>query len=686
MFSVMSIARNKESIDFGDSSLVKRFFEGHQGHCLKAWIRFFDTNHDGKIEFDEFVVGMQNMNFQGDVMSVWYDLDQDNSGEITLNEICEDSAFLWVDFKQWCAMNFESGEDIICRVGDGQKILYQQFVEMLPRQGWKGKYEAILFTCMDADDSGVIEIEDLKWLDAAKKIQRRKDRAKAQVAKEKAMKLKQTQVRYSALKDYKDFLIKRHGCLFRAWRKELDKDGSMTVQQRELFKACRETGWEGDVRALWKALDSDDSGVTSLEELDANLAWDLGQYKAFLDSTFGDAEAAFTALEKTGRKKLRKEEFINGSIRHRCQFDRQRLAKVYGLLDWEGKRYVTPMSFAFLDSWKPAIWLMSPGPNIVAAEELKTALLRRYKTILQAWQFAIDRDGSNRVGWQELLYAARKIGYNGDLAGAWLTYDADRSGYISYEEMDPHGFELLKEFKSWAEGEFGGVTPAFRVLDDDGSGALSFLEFKTATRSYGFQGHAKKLFRLLDCDGTGSLSVNEISFLEEWVFWDAEDLLGMGHKDEEPTTPEEDPFKLQKSPSLKITNVKIGNVAAVASWYRLKRKAQAPKYIVPPGASAEQSTMMAILSQGPREKMDSRQLAWTPEKTRNNEWPQLLSLSTKAPLPIGRWIKEKTRHSLSCVTPTPRSPERPTSRLTSRPSPSRSSSPTRGPRSPSRLR
>ncbi len=34
-----------------------------------------------------------------------------------------------------------------------------------------------------------------------------------------------------------------------------------SVQQKELFKACTRMGWTGDVRALWRALDSDDSGA-----------------------------------------------------------------------------------------------------------------------------------------------------------------------------------------------------------------------------------------------------------------------------------------------------------------------------------------------------------------------------------------------------------------------------------------
>lgn len=40
----------------------------------------------------------------------------------------------------------------------------------------------------------------------------------------------------------------------------------MCLQKVELFKACRQLNWKGDVRALWRALDFDNSGSTTLEE------------------------------------------------------------------------------------------------------------------------------------------------------------------------------------------------------------------------------------------------------------------------------------------------------------------------------------------------------------------------------------------------------------------------------------
>mmetsp|Transcript_23897 Transcript_23897/g.60347 ORF Transcript_23897/g.60347 Transcript_23897/m.60347 type:complete len:261 (+) Transcript_23897:165-947(+) len=72
------------------------------------------------------------------------------------------------------------------------------------------------------------------------------------------------------------------------------------------------------------------------------------------------------------------------------------------------------------------------------------------------------------------------------------------------------------EFKRWAEAEFGGVKSAFRVLDMDSSGELTYWEFRGACRNYGFQGDTKALFESLDIGGERLLHVKEVAFLDDW--------------------------------------------------------------------------------------------------------------------------------------------------------------------------
>ena len=80
------------------------------------------------------------------------------------------------------------------------------------------------------------------------------------------MKQRTAQEAQLALKSFKVFMKKQFGNSFRAWRSALDLDGSMNLQRAELFKAVKAMNWKGNIRALWKALDHDSSGITTIEE------------------------------------------------------------------------------------------------------------------------------------------------------------------------------------------------------------------------------------------------------------------------------------------------------------------------------------------------------------------------------------------------------------------------------------
>lgn len=57
---------------------------------------------------------------------------------------------------------------------------------------------------------------------------------------------------------------------------------------------------------------------------------------------------------------------------------------------------------------------------------------------------------------------------------------------------------------------------AFLVFDADGSGEVSYREFKRACRSYGFNEDVNTLYKALDVEGNGCLTVNQVSFLDYW--------------------------------------------------------------------------------------------------------------------------------------------------------------------------
>merc|ERR1712178_186195 len=91
------------------------------------------------------------------------------------------------------------------------------------------------------------------------------------------------------------------GNLVRAWRLKLDLDGSGIITYNEFGPAVRSVGYEGSIKELWSALDTDDGGVVSLYELDPRTAEQLEDFKAALMSKFPTAQPAWRENTNKGK-------------------------------------------------------------------------------------------------------------------------------------------------------------------------------------------------------------------------------------------------------------------------------------------------------------------------------------------------------------------------------------------------
>mmetsp|Transcript_88057 Transcript_88057/g.188980 ORF Transcript_88057/g.188980 Transcript_88057/m.188980 type:complete len:788 (-) Transcript_88057:131-2494(-) len=535
-------ALKKDDTSSKAATEVKEFFEEQESAVLTAWLRHFDVNNDQRISLSEFIRGMRKLNFAGDVVGLFKSIDTDRSGELSLEEIDETQASHWQQFRDWCVLTFTSSEDMLMRLANlsastaaspsGGKsrspaipevrITIAQFKQGLKDHGWLSKWgDDVLFNAIDVQDKQSLGRQELAWLDTELARKLRKDEAKKRAYQEMAKGRKPNwKLAALALADFKQFLKKKYGNYLRAWRVALCPDTSMTIRKSDLFKACSKIGWQGDVRLLYKAFDADDSGFVSIEELDARSAEILAQFWALVTQKLGGSAEAFRALDKHNVKKLRLADFAEGLKRFGFQHSPKLLFKS---LDVLGSRALVEQDLMFLQLWHPPAFLYT-RPNARAAEEVKALLVNKYKNNLNAWRQALDTDGSNHCTFSEFERCFKKIGYSGDVAGAWRHLDDDLSGFITLHEIDPEAGDTVATFKRWCDEQFGNIKSAFEVFDDGGNGEVSYREFRRACHIYGFKGdQVKVLFRALDAEGSGALTMDEIAFLDSWEFKDEEE-------------------------------------------------------------------------------------------------------------------------------------------------------------------
>mmetsp|Transcript_31720 Transcript_31720/g.91082 ORF Transcript_31720/g.91082 Transcript_31720/m.91082 type:complete len:752 (+) Transcript_31720:136-2391(+) len=525
---------------------LREFLNESVGSPLRAWLWHFDADHDHRITAMEFARVLRHLGYPKDPAVAFAALDDDRSGELSLQELDPDQATLWRQFRDWCAKTFEGSSHMVqtlishwmSKKGRRSKIgtdlskgpgslTYERFTEGMSIAGWTGGSLELLFSCFTLDGQDFITVQGLKWLDIERRRQQRKDEAK-----QRAMSLKKPstfnhEAAKAVLKTFKLFLKRTYGSFIRAWRVALSPSDSMVLPKAHFCKACSEIGFRNEAKLLWQGFGKDDTALLSIDDLDNRSGILLARFQAFVSNTFGGALAAFQALDKLKTRMLRKQDFCAALAKFGCHLPGRQL---FHGLDRHGRDCLVESDILFLDRWKPPAFLLA-SPNHAALEELKALFIAVYDGYVKAWRKTIDLRNSNRCDWNDFRDACKKLTFAGDIPGAWRALDSGYTGFISLHDIDHSSGEALDAFRTWATQEFGSVASAFGVFDMDGSNSLSMREFNRACRIYGFGGHASSLFRTLDIERDGNLSLKEVAFLDGWI----DDLAG--EAEEEPERP-----------------------------------------------------------------------------------------------------------------------------------------------------
>jgi len=494
---------------------------------LKVWFQNFDRNQNCRIDVKEYRQGMKALNFPYDANTLWVDMDYEDTEELFFEDVDAEQARIWNTFRRWCGSTFQSPSDMIRQIkrayvtahgpvrGPKDVATEMEIVEGLPLCGWDLGSTSMLFSVMDLEGEGSISPKDMKWLETEIRRHHQKEEAKKRLSKIAEQRKHGRLACRMALLSFKAALRRQYGQLFRAWRRALDLDGTMTVQKAELFKVCRQLNWKGNVRSLWKALDPDGSGYCSFEELDPHSAQLLAEFRSWAVKKWGQNPAVpmFQALDVNRRRKLDYTQFVRAC---EAQGFNKKAHTVATCFDYQDHRLVQEEDFLILNVWRPPAWLVAKE-NPKAAQDFKSHLLHRYGRFVKAWRMSLDKDGANSCNWTEFNDAAKHVKYNEDVAGAWRFFDSDFSGFITLQEIDAGAYEVLMDFKRWSDEEFGCVRYAFMMMDKDKSKQVSYREFRSSCRQFGFGGDVRKLYSYLSMHAKDEvLHLEEVAFLDKW--------------------------------------------------------------------------------------------------------------------------------------------------------------------------
>mmetsp|Transcript_49102 Transcript_49102/g.140125 ORF Transcript_49102/g.140125 Transcript_49102/m.140125 type:complete len:670 (+) Transcript_49102:1-2010(+) len=447
----------------------------------------------------------------------------------------------------------------------------------------KGAHLEELFCLLDVSDCGVLICEDLMFLDLDKQkrmdaIQRRRHVEEVQhlkqitamareemgcklppmhrraprewhkaiyeqlpeMAQEKQKRRRDDLHRRSleARAIFMENLVQTSGDPIRAFRVALDPDDRYKVTKVTVAKYCQQRRLKPAISDLWRALDLDRDGLIQLQDVGPQQAAALASLKAWASQLEGygkvaaiwgcaEADRAREALRSKGKWKSDRNMPLKTFVQvlaalgwpwlARGQADGDPLVVLKGL-DRYGCGFVSLEDLNWLDKWAAPTWL-SASPDPQAWSQLKAELLRVHKEPLRAWRASMDLHDTNIVTFRDFSHACKKVKFKGNVDGAWRQLDTSCSGVITLDRFDPPCGELLGSFKHWVELNFGGLEIAFRYMDTDGSGLVSFSELKRQCSKHEWDGDVKLLFYCLQVDrssGKRHLSPQDVMFLDTW--------------------------------------------------------------------------------------------------------------------------------------------------------------------------
>lgn len=338
-------------------SLIRKF-----GTITSAWRNILDVTSNGKVSFVDFSKRVRDFGFSGDIKQIFHELDSDDSGIITFNEVDQNLYGQISMFNELLLAKYLSYETAWYALDGNHNNMVEldEFVQLCDELGYPGSSKALFRQLLKNPLRKCLTLEDMegnamiiqgnkadanssgKFYKKADSMLSNTQKAKMELAnrKEMARKAKSLQTGAESWPQLKDQLTSKYGTITAAWRHGLDISGNGKVSYTEFCAACRNHGFQGDISQCFKDLDTDGSGIVTFNEIDPDWFARLNVFKDLIAEKYGNFEKAWKALDANKNNMLECEEFAQVCYKLGYQEDPRALFKQ--LLGEQGRRSLTP--------------------------------------------------------------------------------------------------------------------------------------------------------------------------------------------------------------------------------------------------------------------------------------------------------------------------------------------------------
>lgn len=540
------------------------------GSLVRAWRLGLDVENRGQLCFNEFCESCKRIGFRGRLRTLWKQLDSESVGYITLATLDPQTQAALDDLRSFLEENYRTIDDAWERVIDirrAGRVARDAFVDASREKlGWQGDALRV-FHCLDLTQSG-LTVDQMEFIGMRRRVIGTKS-AKEKILERQAKDRKEAD---AMLANFCGFLVRSHGNLVRAWRRVMDPDGDGKLQFTEFCARCRDISFQGNLKALWLALDDDDTGIVELAELDPEGFVYLQEFERLLAIFFDDLDSAwYTMLDNDQSGRCSLDEFQDAC--HQLGYVRKS-EQLYQYLD------VTGIGFLTLDQLKVFSLQRARSKDEClryvqdSGERTRNAfssfLSMTYRcNIVVAWRRCMcslpkDLHWTETFNAEEFCSRCRAVGFHGNYVPLW--YELRNGRHIEAAQKDLaerccitiDGIDLMKaktraewthvksqngqqqvdalgrlhirdalpedvigeleSFREHCATRYGNLVDSWNALSQavmkPSEARMRKVEFMQAARQINFQGSADAIYDALDFDVEGTIAFDDFAFLQ----------------------------------------------------------------------------------------------------------------------------------------------------------------------------